>query len=61
MSGEILLEPLSGQIVILQVVQVPKDGLAHMEGLAPTSFASKFFEPPLNPRWQTHGNHRFDS
>jgi hypothetical protein len=58
---EVLLEPLSGQIVTPQGVQVPKDGLAHIEGLAPTNLASKVFEPPLNLRWQTHGNHRFAS
>jgi hypothetical protein len=50
---EVLLELLSGQIVILQVVQVLKDGLAHIEGLAPTIFATKYFEPPLNPRADT--------
>jgi hypothetical protein len=34
-------------------VQMPQDGLAHIEGLAPTGFATKYFEPPFNPRADT--------
>jgi hypothetical protein len=61
MSGEVFLDPLSGQSLILRVVCAPKDGLAHVGGLALTGFANKFFELALSLRWQTHGDHRFAS
>ncbi len=54
---EVLLKPGHGEVVILQVVQMLKDGLPYIEGLGASGLANELLEPLLDLRGQAHGNH----
>src|ERR1017187_1285532 len=51
------LEPLHGQVGVLQVFQVRQDGLTSVKGLGPPGFASELGEAGLDGFVQADGEH----